>query len=140
MNETQALRTNGTPPLLKGYAPRPGTADELIDADGRMRPVWDGFVSALGALSKQEIEALFARGTNYLRDAGVYFRQYSNDPAPERDWPFSHVPVIIHEQEWFSICDGLAQRADLLERVMADLYGPAELVKGGHLPADPAPV
>ncbi|MBS8225332.1 hypothetical protein DYI42_03675 [Vannielia litorea] len=101
-----------------------------------MRPVWDGFVSALGALSKQEIEALFARGTNYLRDAGVYFRQYSNDPAPERDWPFSHVPVIIHEQEWFSICDGLAQRADLLERVMADLYGPAELVKGGHLPAE----
>ncbi|QDC11470.1 hypothetical protein FHY55_01745 [Oceanicola sp. D3] len=101
-----------------------------------MRPVWQSFMSALGSLSRQETEDIFARGSNYLRDAGVYFRQYSNDPAPERDWPFSHVPVIIHEQEWFSICDGLAQRADLLEQVMADLYGPADLVKGGHLPAE----
>ncbi|MCO6384106.1 circularly permuted type 2 ATP-grasp protein [Oceanicola sp. 502str15] len=101
-----------------------------------MRPVWHNFISALGRLPKDEIEDLFSRGTNYLRDAGVYFRQYSNDPAPERDWPFSHVPVIIHEKEWFSICDGLAQRADLLEHVMADLYGPAELVRGGHLPAE----
>ncbi len=136
MNEPSALRDEGTPRLLRGYAPRPGTADELIDAQGHMRPVWQSFISALGTLSRQETEDLFARGTNYLRDAGVYFRQYTNDPAPERDWPFSHVPVILHEQEWFSICDGLAQRADLLERVVADLYGPAELVKGGHLPAE----
>ncbi|SIO20680.1 circularly permuted type 2 ATP-grasp protein [Vannielia litorea] len=136
MTGSGALRATGRFPLLEGYAPRPGTADELIDGQGRMRPVWQGFISALGDLKPREIEDLFARGTNYLRDAGVYFRQYSNDPAPERDWPFSHVPVILHEQEWFSICDGLAQRADLLERVVADLYGPAELVRGGHLPAE----
>ncbi|WP_261384847.1 circularly permuted type 2 ATP-grasp protein [Vannielia litorea] len=136
MSDANALRADGLSHLLKGYSPRKGTADELIDGQGRMRPVWESFISSLSNLSRQETEELFARGTHYLRDAGVYFRQYSNDPAPERDWPFSHVPVILHEQEWFSICDGLAQRADLLEQVMADLYGPAELVKGGHLPAE----
>ena len=136
MSATATVSPDGRPPILEGYTPRTGTADELFGPDGQMRPVWQAFISALGAHSTREIEELFARGTNYLRDAGVYFRQYSNDPAPERDWPLSHVPVIIHEQEWVAICEGLSQRADLLERVMADLYGPAHLVREGHLPAE----
>lgn len=127
---------DGAQPLLSGYSPRAGSADELIDADGRMRPVWQSFMSTLGSRTRDEIEDLFARGSNYLRDAGVYFRQYSGEQTPERDWPFSHIPVIIHENEWFSICEGLTQRAELLERVVADLYGPATLVSEGHLPAE----
>ena len=46
------------------------------------------------------------------------------------------MPVLIPEQEWAAICDGLTQRAELLEMVMADLYGPGQLVRDGHLPAE----
>ncbi|MFN4172814.1 MAG: circularly permuted type 2 ATP-grasp protein [Pseudorhodobacter sp.] len=118
------------------YRPVPGVADELFDLKGQIRPVWAAFVQNLRQLSPEQIGARFEQGNQYLRDAGVYFRQYSNDPLQERDWPLSHVPVILHEGEWSGICAALSQRADLLERVMADLYGPARLVAEGHLPAD----
>ncbi|MCC5964976.1 MAG: circularly permuted type 2 ATP-grasp protein [Natronohydrobacter sp.] len=124
------------PPVLQDYTPRAGVADELFDAQGNMRPVWRAFIDQMTALSPQEIESRFARGDQYLRDAGVYFRLYSGGPAQERSWPLSHVPVLISDAEWQTICDGLAQRADLLERIVADLYGSAQLVAEGHLPAE----
>lgn len=122
--------------LLAGYAPQPGVADEVFDAQGQMRPVWSEFIAQLAALTPDEVETRFARGDQYLRDAGVYFRLYSGGPVQDREWPLSHVPVLISEQEWAVICDGLTQRADLLEQVMADLYGPGQLVADGDLPAE----
>lgn len=124
------------PALLAGYAPQPGVADELFDATGAMRPVWAAFIAQLSGLTPEQVTTRFARGDQYLRDAGVYFRLYGGGPAQEREWPLSHVPVLISDAEWQGICDGLAQRAELLERVMADLYGPARLVADGHLPAE----
>ena len=132
---TQAHAT-ALPPLLQGYAPHPGVADELFDTQGVMRPVWQDFIAQLAGLTPDQVEARFARGDQYLRDAGVYFRLYSGGPTQDREWPLSHVPVLISDDEWSSICDGLAQRADLLEKVVADLYGPGQLVAEGHLPAE----
>ncbi|MGD9917704.1 MAG: circularly permuted type 2 ATP-grasp protein [Paenirhodobacter sp.] len=132
---TRPAKTSA-PDLFSDYRLTPGVADELFDAQGRMRPVWRRFVDRFARLSPEEITARFERGNQYLRDAGVFFRQYSNDPLTEREWPLSHIPVILHEEEWETICAGLAQRADLLEAVMADLYGPGRLVSEGHLPAE----
>lgn len=123
-------------PRLADYRPAPGVADELFDANGIMRPVWKPFIARLLGFSPEETAERFGRGDQYLRDAGVYFRQYSNDPLQEREWPLSHIPVILHQSDWTAICAGLAQRADLLEMVMADLYGAGRLVTGGHLPAE----
>ena len=44
------------------------------------------------------------------------------------------MPVLIDEDEWRRSPTGLIQRADLLERVVADLYGENRLVADGHLP------
>jgi uncharacterized circularly permuted ATP-grasp superfamily protein/uncharacterized alpha-E superfamily protein len=52
-----------------------------------------------------------------------------------RDWPFSPVPILLPEAEWREVAAGLIERADLLERVVADLYGENRLVAEGHLPA-----
>ncbi|GAB4530997.1 MAG: circularly permuted type 2 ATP-grasp protein [Roseibium sp.] len=121
--------------LLKGYHPFPGVSDELLDPDGRVRPVWRPFLEHLSALSADDINERFARGNQYLNDAGVYFRQYGQDGANEREWPLSHIPVIISQDDWTVIADGLIQRAELLESVVADLYGGNRLVANGFLPA-----
>ncbi|MWB78561.1 hypothetical protein GLS40_11030 [Pseudooceanicola sp. 216_PA32_1] len=121
--------------LLRDYAVPPGVADELLDRNGQMRPVWTRFILQLAEMPAREIPALFARGDLYLRDAGVYFRHYSENAKAERDWPLSHIPVILHASEWAEIADGLTQRAELLEQVVADLYGPRQLVDNGSLPA-----
>jgi len=88
----------------------------------------------LEGLSAAERERAFARGAQYLRDAGVFVRHYGEGKGP-RDWPLSPVPVIQPASEWQALGEGLAERADLLEAVVADLYGENRLVAEGHLPA-----
>lgn len=105
-------------------------------ADGTLRPVWNGLISAIASMPQQEIARRFASGDQYLRDAGVFYRSYGAQDSVERDWPLSHMPVLIAEDEWTQISAGLIQRADLLERVVADLYGENKLVADGHLPAE----
>lgn len=117
------------------YRPLPGAPDELMDSRGEVRPAWRRFLRHFNSLSTDEIARRFERGDQYLRDAGVFYRQYGDTGAAERDWPLSHVPVIVAESEWSDISHALVHRAELLEKVMADLYGPGRLVAEGRIPA-----
>lgn len=109
--------------------------DEMLDSDGRVRPVWAGFLDHLSGLTPEELSARFSRGDQYLRDAGVLFRQYDESLSSEREWPLSHIPVLLGEAEWQTISAGLIERADLLEYVLRDFYGQNTLVETGQLPA-----
>ncbi|WP_368667709.1 circularly permuted type 2 ATP-grasp protein [Salipiger sp. PrR002] len=122
--------------LLKGYSPPPGVADELLRRDGSLRPAWQPLIRHLAGQSAETRARAFARGDQYLDDTGVYFRQHIGEGSTERRWPLSHVPVVISSSEWEKLSEGIVQRAELLEKVMADLYGPGQLVQDGHLPAD----
>ncbi|TMV59514.1 hypothetical protein FGG78_35865, partial [Thioclava sp. BHET1] len=106
--------------LLAGYRPRAGVADELMEASGKIRPVWRPFLRHLASLSPDRLEAALARGDQYLSDAGVFTRLYAETGSTERLWPLSHVPVLIDEADWAVIARGLRQRADLLEAVVRD--------------------
>ncbi|WP_010140391.1 circularly permuted type 2 ATP-grasp protein [Oceanicola sp. S124] len=122
--------------LLSGYAPFEGVPDELMDETGTVRPVWRDFLNRLAGLDAEELDLACARGSQYLRDAGVFFRHYGPDSHEERDWPLSHLPLLIDAAEWQQIAAGLVERADLLEQVMADLYGSGQLVADGLLPPE----
>ena len=122
--------------LLKGYAPHKGVADELMRRDGTLREVWKPLIEFLSRQSPDTLAARFASGDQYLHDTGVYFRQLQGQSSAERDWPLSHIPVMIDAKEWEVLSAGIAQRADLLERIMADLYGEGTLVQNRVLPAD----
>lgn len=121
--------------LFADYRPLPGVPDELVDAKGAMRPAWAGLIGHLSAQSHDQIARDFARGDQHLADAGVFFRKYGDHSIAGRDWPYSAVPIILHDTEWADIAAGLVQRADLLEQVVADIYGANRLVTDGHLPA-----
>ena len=126
----------GLPGLLVAYRPRPGVPDEIFAAPGVIRPVWRPFLRHLAGMAPEVLDQAFARGDQYLNDAGVFFRQYAPSAnGTERAWPLSHVPVILSAEDWAGIEAGLQQRADLLEAVCADLYGERRLVRDGHLPA-----
>lgn len=116
------------------YSALPGIADEMVDNTGAVRPVWQNLLSALSHMSEQELTERFARADRYLRDAGVFYRAYGTTGVSERNWPISHIPVLIDEHEWQSLSEGLQQRADLLEEVIADIYGESRLVNEGLLP------
>jgi uncharacterized circularly permuted ATP-grasp superfamily protein/uncharacterized alpha-E superfamily protein len=128
-------QNNGVEALISGYRPLPGIFDEMMDADGRVRAHWQPFLAALGALGGDEINRRFAAADRYLRDSGVFYRVYEDAAGIERPWPLSHIPLIIEPGEWRQLEVGLIQRADLLEAVLADSYGPGTLTRDGRLPA-----
>lgn len=117
-----------------GYRALPGIADEMLDAQGNVRPVWQRLLSTLGRLDETDLANRFARADRYLRDAGVFYRVYGGKDSSERSWPLSHIPVLIDENEWATVSQGLVQRAELLEKVVADIYGENRLVREGLLP------
>ncbi|MEF2070528.1 circularly permuted type 2 ATP-grasp protein [Consotaella aegiceratis] len=123
--------------FLRAYRPPPGGFDEMLDADGALRPHYRPLIEALSAMSEEERSGRTASAARYLREAGVFYRVYGGaDPAAEqRAWPLAHPPLVVSEVEWAGLKKGLIQRADFLERLLADLYGDNRLVGEGILPA-----
>jgi uncharacterized circularly permuted ATP-grasp superfamily protein/uncharacterized alpha-E superfamily protein len=117
----------------RDYARLPGIPDEYIAQDGAPRPVWTRFFDAFAALSPADIERRFASADRHLREAGVSYRA-PGDTA-DRIWPLSHLPLIIDGADWRQLTAGIAQRAQLLEMVLSDLYGEGRLVTEGAVPA-----
>nr|WP_244488939.1 circularly permuted type 2 ATP-grasp protein [Devosia sp. Root635] len=130
----------GTPPagpgIVADYRMQPGVPDEMIDPEGNIRPGWSELMAAFDRLGPTELAARFERADQYLRDAGVFYRKYDGAEGKERDWPLAHVPLLIAEADWSTISAGLIQRAELLETVIADIYGDNQLVQQGLLPPD----
>jgi uncharacterized circularly permuted ATP-grasp superfamily protein len=121
--------------VLAGYRPLPGLFDEMMDRDGRVRAHWRPLLAMLAGLGPGEIGRRFAAADRHLHDSGVFYRVYEDAAGAERPWQLSHVPLLIDPAEWRQLQAGLIQRAELLEAVLADAYGPAQLVREGRLPA-----
>ena len=126
---------DGIERLLAGYRPYPGVFDELMDKDGQVRAHWQPFLSMLSDLGPDEIGRRFAAADRHLHDSGVFYRVYEDPAGAERPWPLSHIPLVIDPTDWEWLKTGLAQRAELLEAVLTDVYGPSKLMQDGRLPA-----
>jgi uncharacterized circularly permuted ATP-grasp superfamily protein/uncharacterized alpha-E superfamily protein len=117
----------------RDYMRLPGIPDEFIAADGKPRPVWTRFLEAFAALSPVDIERRFGAADRHMREAGVSYR--APGESADQQWPLSHLPLLIDEAEWQQLSAGIAQRAQLLELVLRDLYGEGRLVADGAIPA-----
>jgi uncharacterized circularly permuted ATP-grasp superfamily protein/uncharacterized alpha-E superfamily protein len=133
-------RTERRNALLAGYRPLAGVHDELIGPDGAVRPQWEPFLEEWCAFSPAELNQRFGLADRHVHDTGVSYRVHGDlderDPsAGERAWPLSHVPLVITGAEWATIAAGVAQRAELLGALLDDIYGPAETIAKGLVPA-----
>jgi uncharacterized circularly permuted ATP-grasp superfamily protein/uncharacterized alpha-E superfamily protein len=118
---------------MRDYVRLPGIPDEFIAGDGVPRAVWSRFFDAFAALTPAEIERRFETADRHLREAGVSYR--APGETADRIWPLSHLPLLIDEAEWRQLTAAIVQRAELLERVLSDLYGEGRLVAEGAIPA-----
>ncbi|WP_419807449.1 circularly permuted type 2 ATP-grasp protein [Sphingomonas sp.] len=113
---------------LAGY--RGGEDDVLASSSD---PAWTAMFEELAAVASDDLAHARERVRRHAADIGVGFR-ITGEPD-ERPWPVSPVPLLIAADEWDMIAAGVAQRAGLLEAVLADLYGAQRLVADGRVPA-----
>jgi len=71
-----------------------------------------------------------------LKENGVTYNIYGDPNGMNRPWKLDNIPFLISKEEWISIESGLAQRAQLLNLILEDIYGERNLIKKGILPME----
>ena len=105
------------------------------DASPGLVPHWTTFFNFLGTDGFHDLNHRTANLRRQIRDNGVTYNVYADANGPQRPWSLDLFPLIISPSDWAGIESGIKQRTRLLNHIMADVYGPQNLLKQGMLPA-----
>jgi len=104
--------------------------------NGGARPAAEKLVSALEAIGVDEVRRRWDQARRLIRDNGVTYNVYGDPRGMDRPWELDPIPMVIGSNEWAGVARGLAQRAELLNRVLSDLYGEQRLLHRGLIPPE----
>ncbi|HSC75241.1 MAG TPA: circularly permuted type 2 ATP-grasp protein [Pseudomonadales bacterium] len=107
----------------------------MLDAHGVVRPHWKRLLQVVNSSPSQmqQRERLIQR---QIRENSVTYNVYADPQGADRLWQLDALPNIIPAAEWQTLAAGVAQRARLLNKVLADLYGEQQLLCNGLLPTE----
>jgi uncharacterized circularly permuted ATP-grasp superfamily protein len=122
--------------LRLSYPLPPGVHDEMLASPDVPRPHWAAFVRSLAGLGPQEMARRWEQARRLIHDNGVTYNVYGDPQGMDRPWELDALPLLIGADEWRELEAALAQRALLLNLVLADLYGRQRLLRDGVYPAE----
>jgi uncharacterized circularly permuted ATP-grasp superfamily protein/uncharacterized alpha-E superfamily protein len=140
------LATAGQADVLQ---PEPGF-DELAAPDGSPRSGWRSLLGGLDRFVDGDLAHAQHEVARLLEDDNVTYTpspgssvSMVDEPAAggatalteARPWRLDPLPLVLDDREWAVLEAGVVQRAQLLDAVLADLYGPQRLLASGDLPA-----
>lgn len=108
--------------------------DEMVDGGGAIRRAWQPLIGALHAMPKGAFAERVERVHRQHEDISVAYRIDAEPGADGNRRPFDLVPMVITADEWSRIEAGLAQRARLMDAIVADIYGARRLLADGLVP------
>ncbi|ABD70214.1 protein of unknown function DUF404 [Rhodoferax ferrireducens T118] len=124
--------------LRGATASRAGPANaEAADSNadgGPLAPAWTRFFEHLADKTALDLNQRAASLARQVRDNGVTCNVYADEDGLQRPCSLDLFPLIIEPASWQQIESGVLQRVRLLERIMADIYGPQQLLMKGWLP------
>ncbi|MGE0856373.1 MAG: circularly permuted type 2 ATP-grasp protein, partial [Hyphomicrobiaceae bacterium] len=130
--------------LVEGYVHRSvGCHDEMVRADGSVRPHWRALLDALGNMSAEDIGAMAAALDRRVHQIGIAYDIFADPTHPSQRWTVDAMPLVIAAEDWHQLERALSQRARLLDSILSDIYGDQSLMRDGLIPpalvfSDPA--
>jgi len=121
--------------LLAAYAVPGSRFDEMLAGPGVPRAHWDAFLRSLAAREGPEIGDTLSLMEREIRENGITYNVYADPKGADRPWEVDPLPLLLSADEWEAIEAGIAQRAELLNRVLGDIYGTQSLLRSGAIPA-----
>ncbi|GAA2098822.1 circularly permuted type 2 ATP-grasp protein [Microlunatus panaciterrae] len=116
-------------------------------ADGSPGAGWQDLLEGIRDLGAEDLGRVRREVARLLEDDGVSYTpsppltvaatgaSAAEPPLTEPTaWRLDPVPLVLDEWEWATLEVGLVQRAELLNAVLADLYGERRLIADGLLP------
>src|SRR4051812_7498100 len=123
-------------PLLSPYAADVTRYDELLAADGSMRAHWRPLVEKMEEAGQDTVRRGVELARRLIVENGVTYNVYADPQGRDRPWQLDIVPLVMPANEWQVIAAGVAQRARLLDGLLADLYGPQRMLAEGVVPPE----
>ena len=120
--------------LFAGYQPVSGAFDEFLGSGGEVRPHYLPLLGALDKLGPAELKRRAETSRRLVHEQGISYNLYGDARGLDRPWQIDPVPFVIAAEEWKSLETALVQRARLINRILADCYGPQDLIRSGRLP------
>lgn len=120
--------------LLSIYPDDTGRYDEMLAPGAVVRPHWQQLFAHLDGASPEQMRHRQAFVSRRIQENGVTYNVYADPKGADRPWELDLLPLIIPADEWRGIATAVAQRARLLNAVLADLYGPQDLLAAGLIP------
>ena len=124
------------PDLLDRYPLSEGTYHEMLEPGGAVRSHWRRLFEQMQRSAPGQLAQRQALLNRQLQENGVTYNVYADPKGADRQWELDLLPHIIAADEWQQLARGIAQRARLLNAVLADIYGPQTLIAEGLLPAE----
>jgi uncharacterized circularly permuted ATP-grasp superfamily protein len=100
------------------------------------REHWRTLIAALDATGIEVLEKRQDRVRRMRHEDGATFNPFDDPSGRGTPWALEMIPLPLTAGEWAVLEAGLIQRALLLEKLLADIYGPQNLLKEGSIPAE----
>jgi uncharacterized circularly permuted ATP-grasp superfamily protein/uncharacterized alpha-E superfamily protein len=107
--------------------------DEMADGTGHAKPHWRSLLSTMFALGHETLAQRARLLDQAFADEGITAILPGERAV---NWRCDPIPLLMSAAEFASVETGLAQRARLMELILADLYGPRTLMAEGLIPPD----
>ncbi len=116
------------------YACVEGHWDEALRPSGFPRRQWRELEVAIGRMGPAALGRAWQNGQQLIQANGTSYNVGNDLQGSERRWPLDPIPLVIAESEWNQIERAVIQRASLLNAVLADVYGPQQLLHERRIP------
>jgi uncharacterized circularly permuted ATP-grasp superfamily protein/uncharacterized alpha-E superfamily protein len=121
--------------LLAIYPHSAHRYDEMLDTAGRVRAHWRKLFIHLDIVTPETMRQRLEFVDRTIQENGVTYNIYADTRhGHDRPWVLDPLPLILPADEWRVLSQAVAQRARLLNAILADLYGPQKLLAEGLLP------
>jgi uncharacterized circularly permuted ATP-grasp superfamily protein len=110
--------------------------NEMLLSDGSSRPGYAVLKHWIDTTTPESLAHRRLEAELLFRRIGITFAVYGQNEAEERIIPFDIIPRVLTRTEWAKLSRGLEQRVRAINLFLADLYGPAEILRAGVVPED----
>ena len=128
------LKTQPIKQLLRRYQ-HEGFFDEMLDAQGQVRPHYRQFRELFQSLTTEEFNHKRQSVDLAFLRQGITFNVYGDSAGAEKIFPFDLLPRFIPAKEWKTLERGLAQRITALNLFLHDIYHEQKILRDGVIPA-----
>ena len=131
LSNSSRLLPEKSPALFDKVSCPAGAYNEPFSAPASPRPHWHSLLGALEQRGRVALESDHERGKRMRHEDGATINPFDDLTEQTTAWALDMIPFPISAQEWKGIERGMKQRARLLDKILADTYGPQELLKEG---------